>query len=201
VTHPRTIDASRLPGEGFGTASPAWWGTLGFMLIEGSTMLLCAGAYMYLSRRSPMWPPAGTPLPNLLVGTISAAALLLSLIPAVLLNRAAKTLNRGVVLPILLLSLAVEIVIVALRAYEIHSLPFRWDGTAYASIVWFTVGFHTTLLLFDLGETLAFAAVFLWAPVQKKHFADVSDTVMYWFFVSLVWVPLYFMLYVSHRLS
>jgi heme/copper-type cytochrome/quinol oxidase subunit 3 len=25
--------------------------------------------------------------------------------------------------------------------------------------------------------------------------------VMYWFFVSLVWVPLYFMLYVSHRLG
>jgi len=44
--HPRTIDVSQLPGEGFGPASPAWWGTIGFMLIEGSTMLLCAGGYL-----------------------------------------------------------------------------------------------------------------------------------------------------------
>lgn len=200
MTAPRTIDASRLPGEGFGPASPAWWGTIGFMLIEGSTMLLCAGAYMYLSRRSPMWPPAGTPLPNLAMGTIMAVALLFSLIPAVLLKRAAKALDRDAVRRWLLISIAVEIVLVALRAWEIHVIPFRWDGTAYASIFWFTLGFHTMLLVFDLGETLGFAAVFQFAAIEKKHFADVCDSVMYWFFMSLVWVPLYFMLYVSHRL-
>jgi heme/copper-type cytochrome/quinol oxidase subunit 3 len=198
--HPRSIDASQLPGDGFGVASPTWWGTLGFMFIEGSTLLLCVVAYIYLSRRSPLWPPSGTPPPSLAVGTVFMAAALLSLIPAWLLGRAAKSLDRGAVILWSIVGVVVEAVIVALRAYELHALEFRWDGSAYGSAVWITMGAHTTLLVFDFGETLVFLALFLLGPIQKKHFADVSDAVMYWFFVSLVWVPLYFMLYVSPRL-
>jgi hypothetical protein len=42
--------------------------------------------------------------------------------------------------------------------------------------------------------------MFMTAPIEKKHYADVADSVMYWFFIALIWVPLYFMLYVSPRL-
>ncbi|MFN2572531.1 MAG: heme-copper oxidase subunit III [Gemmatimonadales bacterium] len=198
--HPRSIDASQLPGDGFGVASPTWWGTLGFMFIEGSTLLVCAMAYIYLSRRSPLWPPSGTPAPSLAVGTVFTGAMLLSLIPSWLLGRAAKSLDRGRVIFWASVGLVVEAVMVAIRAYELHALPFRWDGSAYGSSVWITMGTHTTLLAFDFGETLVFLALFLWAPIQKKHFADVSDAVMYWFFVVLVWVPLYYMIYVSPRI-
>lgn len=199
-TQRRVVDVSPLPTEGFGVASPTWWGTIGFMLIEGSTLVLCAFAYMYLSRRSPVWPPSGTPLPNLLLGTVVAAALVVSLIPAVFLNRAAKNLDRGAVLRWLLIGTAVEAVIVALRGLELHALPTRWDASAYGSALWFTLGFHTTLLALDFGETLVFGVLFLKGPIEKRHFADVSDAVMYWFFVALTWLPLYFMLYVSPRI-
>ncbi|HWC72530.1 MAG TPA: hypothetical protein VG454_01235, partial [Gemmatimonadales bacterium] len=80
--HPKSVDASQLPSEGFGVASPTWWGTLGFMVIEGSSLALCALAYVYLSRRSPAWPPSGTPPPNLAVGSVFVGAALVSLIPA-----------------------------------------------------------------------------------------------------------------------
>ena len=199
-THPRTVDVSHLPGDGFGVASPTWWGTLGFMVIEGSSLALCAVAYVYLSRRSPAWPPSGTPLPSLAVGSAFLGAALLSLLPAWLLGRAAKNLDRTAVISWSIVGVVVEALIVGVRAYELHALPFRWDGTAYGSAVWITLGFHTTLLAFDFGETLVFLALFLWGPIQKKHFADVSDGVMYWFFVSLVWVPFYYMIYVSPRL-
>jgi cytochrome c oxidase subunit III len=195
----RTIDVSQLPSEGFGTASPTWWGTIGFMLIEGSSLLLCVMAYAYLSRRSPHWPPSGTPPPNLATGTVVAGALLLSLIPAMLLNRAAKSMDRGAVIRWLLIGTAVEAVILTLRGLELHALPMWWDGSAYGSAVWFTLGVHTTLLVLDFGETLVFGALFLQGPISKKHFADVADSVLYWFFVALMWVPLYFMLYVSPR--
>jgi cytochrome c oxidase subunit III len=200
IRHPRTVDASALPTEGFGVASPTWWGTLGFMVIEGSTLLLCAMAYTYLSRRSPLWPPSGTPLPSLLVGTVVVAVLLVSLIPAVLLHRAAKRMDRGAVLLMLLIGAVVEAIVIVLRAYELHALPMRWDGTAYGSTVWFTLGAHTTLLVLDFGETLVFGVLLLTGPVAKRHFADVADSAMYWFFIVLTWVPLYFMLYVSPRL-
>jgi cytochrome c oxidase subunit III len=195
-----TVDVSRLPKEGFGVASPTWWGTLGFMLIEGSTLALCAMAYSYLSRRSPHWPPSGTPLPDLTVGTVVVAALVLSLIPAVILGRAAKRMDHRATLRWLLISTAVEGVIVLLRAYELHALQVRWDTSAYGSAVWFTLGFHTTLLLLDFGEALVFSVLFWKAPIEKKHYADVEDAVVYWFFMSLIWVPLYFMLYVTPRI-
>jgi heme/copper-type cytochrome/quinol oxidase subunit 3 len=198
--HPRTIDVSRLPTDGFGTASPTWWGTIGFMVIEGSSLLLCAMAYIYLSRRSPLWPPSGTAPPPLAPGTIMIGALLLSLIPTWVLGRVAKWLDRRAVLPWLIIGAVIEAVIVLLRVYELHALSFRWDGSAYGSTVWFTIGVHTTLLLLDFGETLVFAIMFLAQPVEKKHYADVADSVMYWFFIVLIWVPLYFMLYVSPRL-
>ena len=43
------------------------------------------------------------------------------------------------------------------------------------------------------------AALFLRGSVDKRHFADVADSVLYWFFVVLIWIPLYFMLYVAPR--
>jgi cytochrome c oxidase subunit III len=196
----RTIDVSRLPTEGFGTASATWWGTIGFMLIEGSSLLLCAMAYIYLSRRSPLWPPSGTPPPNLAVGTIMTIALLLSLIPAWILARTTKRLDKQGVIVWLVVGAIVEAVIVLLRGYELHALQFRWDASAYGSAVWFTIGFHTTLLVLDFGESLVFAVLFLTGPIDKKHYADVADSAMYWFFIVLIWVPLYFMLYVSPRL-
>ena len=199
ITQRRAVDVSPLPTEGFGVASPTWWGTIGFMLIEGSTLVLCAFAYTYLSRRSPTWPPPGTALPSLVIGTVVAAVLVASLIPAVFLNRAARQLDRQAVLRWLLIGTVVEAAIVALRAYELHALPVRWDASAYGSALWLTLGFHTTLLTLDFGETLVFGVLFLKGPVAKRHFADVSDSVMYWFFVSLIWLPLYFMLYVSPR--
>jgi heme/copper-type cytochrome/quinol oxidase subunit 3 len=196
----RTIDVSGLPTDGFGTASPTWWGTIGFMLIEGSSLLLCAMAYIYLSRRSPLWPPSGTPPPNLAAGTIMVLALVLSLIPAWILGRVARRLDKRAVIVWSIVGAVVEAVTVLLRANELHALPFRWDGSAYGSAVWFTIGIHTTLLVLDFGETLVFAVLFLRGPVDKKHYADVTDSVMYWFFIVLTWVPLYFMLYVSPRL-
>ena len=194
-----SVDVSELPREGFGVASPAWWGTIGFMVIEGSSLVLCAFAYAYLSRRSPMWPPSGIAPLRLGVGTLVAAAFLLSLVPAIMLHRAAKSLDRGVVLLMLLIGASIEAIIVGLRGYELHALPMRWDGTAYGSTVWFTMGLHTTLLVMDFGETLVFAALFLRGSVDKRHFADVADSVLYWFFVVLIWIPLYFMLYVAPR--
>lgn len=198
--HTRNVDVSGLPTEGFGTASPTWWGTIGFMLIEGSSLLICAMAYIYLSRRSPLWPPSGTPPPSLMVGTIMVAALVVSLIPAWILGRATKRLDKQAVILWLIIGAVVEAGIVLLRAYELHALQFRWDGSAYGSAVWITIGFHTTLLVLDFGESLVFAVLFLTAPIEKKHYADVADSVMYWFFIVCTWIPLYFMLYVSPRL-
>ena len=42
------LDLRDLPMHGMGSASLTWWGTLGFMLIEGSGFALVIGVYLYL---------------------------------------------------------------------------------------------------------------------------------------------------------
>ncbi|TGQ03557.1 cytochrome C oxidase subunit III, partial [Mesorhizobium sp. M2E.F.Ca.ET.219.01.1.1] len=62
-------DLSTLPSFGVGPRSPTWWGTLGFMALEGTGFALAAGAYLYLALSWSEWP-LGAPQPNHWPGTI-----------------------------------------------------------------------------------------------------------------------------------
>src|SRR4051812_50043936 len=61
-------DVSQLPTYGFGSTSPIWWGTLGFVALEGTGFALAAGALLFFSpgegqgapRVPPPSPRAGT---------------------------------------------------------------------------------------------------------------------------------------------
>lgn len=193
----RLVDVSELPDSGFGPQSAAWWGTIGFIFAEATTLALCAATYIYLSRHYDTWPPGGVAPPELLLPTLSAVWLILGLVPAWLLGRAARRKDAAAVTRMLVISVAAEVVAVALRALEFTALNVRWDTNSYGSIVWWTLGLHTTLLAADLAETGAFAAIFLRGRVEEKHFADADDVAYYWRFVALSWIPLYALLYLS----
>jgi cytochrome c oxidase subunit III len=194
------VDVSELPEEGFGPKSAPWWGTLGFMLAEATTLALCAASYLYLARRYTSWPPAGLPAPDILIPTISAAWLVASLVPARLLAHAARRHDRRAVTIMLVVGVVVEAIAIVLRAFEFDALGVRWDTNSYGSIVWWTLGLHTTLLAADFAETAVFAAIFLSGRVEPKHYSDADDVAFYWYFVALGWIPLYVLLYLSPRL-
>lgn len=197
----RVVDASVLPEGGSGTVSPVWWGTLGFMAVEGTSLMLSAATYLYLSRHSGQWAPTAAPLPDLAVPTAFLLCALASLIPAVALKRAGHRHDAGAIRRLLLFGVAVELLLVALRALEFRAMNTRWDTTAYGSIFWFVLGFHTTLLLADLLETGGFAALFWFGRIESKHYSDVEDVAVYWFFVVGTWVPLHALLYFFPRLG
>ena len=54
------LDLSKLPQHGLQSASPTWWGTLAFMLIEGTGFALAVAIYLYLLSLAPRWPAAAT---------------------------------------------------------------------------------------------------------------------------------------------
>ena len=64
------MNLSKLPDVVFGPRDIMWWGTLGFVVIEGFTLVLCAAAYVYLTQNFSTWPPEHTPLPSLGAPTI-----------------------------------------------------------------------------------------------------------------------------------
>jgi len=147
-------DVAALPSVTFGPKSLMWWGTFGFIVIEGWTTALLVVAYLYLRQNYETWPPLRTPYPSLLIPTINVVVMLVSCIPAYVVSKAAERLDEAAVKRwLLVMSLAVTPTIV-LRWWELWALNTRWDTNAYSSAAWTIVGFHTSLLLLDVIDTL-----------------------------------------------
>src|SRR3954453_5364164 len=83
------LSLARLPMHGMGAASPTWWGTLAFMLIEGTGFALAIATYLYLMSLAPVWP-LDAPQPNLLPGTLVTLVLMGSVVPNYLVSRWAQ---------------------------------------------------------------------------------------------------------------
>jgi heme/copper-type cytochrome/quinol oxidase subunit 3 len=169
------------------------------MIAEGTTLAICAAVYLYLRRNFESWPPLRTPPPDLLIPTISVIALVASVGIAVMMDRAAHAFDIARTRFWLLIGSAFDVILLTLRALEFNSLNTRWDNDAYGSIVWFTIGFHSTLLLLVFIEDLFIAGTFVKGPLEEKHFSDASDSAFYWYFVVAAWIPLYVLLYLGPR--
>ncbi|MGY5811736.1 cytochrome c oxidase subunit 3 [Rhizobium sp. LEGMi198b] len=194
------LDVSKLPPHGMGTASPTWWGTCAFMLIEGSGFALAIAVYFYLMSIAPQWP-INAPAPGLIPGTVLTAILLASVVPNILLSRWARQRNlRKVRIGLVIMSVLGAIPLI-LRAFEFTVLHVRWDDNAYGSIIWTLLGLHSTHIITDLIDTLVLACLMFTRHADNpRRFGDVEDNAMYWNFVVVAWIPLYTCIYWVPRL-
>ncbi len=188
-------DVADLPTVTFGQRGLLWWGTLFFCIIEGWTLAIIVGAYYYVRQGSANWPPVDTPLPSLGVGTIQLVVMLVSLIPIYLADRAARRLDKPTVRLWLTVASVLLIAIAVLRWFEFWSLNVRWDTNAYGSAEWNVLGWHATLIAVELGELIGMAAVMYRANVPVKYMSDTADLALYYYYLILVWVPLYVIAY------
>lgn len=188
-------DLSGLPRHGFGPMALTWWGTLGFMALEGTGFLLAGGSYLYLMTLAQKWP-LNSPQPNHWPGTLVALLLLASLPLNHLLARWAKAEDLGLVRWGLVGMSIFGILPLIVRWFEFSAVNVRWDSNAYGSVVWFMLGLHTTHLLTDLGDTLVLTVLMFTRHGRNgRRFSDVSDNAVYWDFVVLTWLPIYGLLY------
>jgi cytochrome c oxidase subunit 3 len=193
-------DLSDLPTSAIGPRSLVWWGTLGFMLIEGTGFLIAAGAYLYLRGQAAGWPPAGIRPPDLWAGIAFTALLLASEIPNRWLSAMAKARDtravRWGIVGMALMGLA----LLALRGLEFAHLNVRWDRDAYGSVLWMLIFLHATHVLTDLVDTIVLAACVLTREISDSQFSDVDDNAGYWSFVVVTWLPIYALVYWGPRL-
>lgn len=187
-------DVSQLPEYGFGPVSPVWWGTLGFMAIEGTGFALVIGSYLYLAFLAPHWPPA-VPPPDLGWGTLFTLVLLVSWIPNRMASRAGKEHDLRKCRLLLVAMSAFGIVLVGLRVMEFTALNVTWNQNAYGSVLWLLLGLHATHVVTDLGDTGVLCVLMFTRHARGKRFSDVSDNAFYWDFVVLTWLPIYALLY------
>jgi len=197
---PRTLDVSGLAPGAFGSRRLTFWGTLGIVDIWDTVFGLAIAAYFYLVSRSPAWPPHGVAPPDLRWGTINTLVLLASLIPNELARRAGERVDLGRVRLWLVVCLAFAAVFNVVRIYEFAHLNVSWDRDAYGSIVWLTLGLHTTHIVTDFLDSTVLTALMFIGPVEEHRFVDVEENAVYWYFVVLAWLPIYGVIYWAPRL-
>ncbi len=194
----RVLDVSPLPEYAFGHQGLIWWGTVGFMVIEGSMFVIGLVVYFYLRLKVQEWPPS-LPDPELPFGTANLLLVLASLAPNQLAKQAAERLDlRGVRLWLSVL-VAVGVVSVVLRGFEYTTLGCRWDDNAYGSIVWVLLSMHTIHVATDVVDSGVLLALAFTRPVAPKRFVDFSENSLYWYFIVAWWVPIYAVIYLAPR--
>jgi cytochrome c oxidase subunit 1/cytochrome c oxidase subunit I+III len=196
----RVLDVSELPALAFGHHATIWWGTLGLITIESTMFGLMVATYLYLRLVVPHWPPLANPLPGLAAPTANAALLLVSLLPMIVVHRAALARDRRRVGLGLIAGIGFGIAALVLRGFEFRALGVRWDAHAYASVAWVILGFHTGHLLASTVENVLLALVIASPRLQPTHFVDTEVNAIYWYFVVVGWLPMYLLVFFGPRL-
>lgn len=196
----RTVDVSELPRGVLDSRSLVWWGTVIMSVIEAMVFAIAVGAYFYLRMLAPEWPPGRTGPPALTAATINLVILLVSLIPAVVLDRASRRKDLRVVRWALAANLIVGTAFLFFRWFELKALHCAWNSNAYGSITWTILGLHTSNLLTSLLETAIVLAYFLLKPVEDRHYLDARLDGVFWYFIVITWVPLYVVVFLVPRL-
>jgi cytochrome c oxidase subunit III len=187
-------DVGHLPTVAFGHRMPIWWGTLGFMVIEGTAFVMAVAAYFYLASQNADWPMGNTS-PQPIWGTSLLGWLLVSELPNFWVKRVARRYDvRGTRIAVVVMGL-IGLVAIGIRALEFGTLNCRWDTNAYGSIVWALMFLHTMHIVADVAETWVMAAMTLLAPLDARRFVDVVENAEYWDFVVFSWIPIYAVLY------
>lgn len=200
MKHTRVVaDVSALPDVTFGPRSTPWWGTLGFMVTEGLSLLICAVTYLYLRKNFYAFPPEGTPLPSLGVPVLQLVVMAISVVPMWYAARSARRLDLDRTRIALTIAVVIKLVILVVRWYEFKALNTWWNSDAYGSAAWVTLGFHTTLLILDVAEDIGIAVIMWSGQLRARFFSDTVDDAMYWYFTVASWVPLFVLLFLYPR--
>ncbi len=181
---------ANLPTTTFGHRSMAWWGTLGFIVIEGTTLLICAMSYLYLRVTVGQWAPSAAPRPDLGPMLAQVTLMVVSNIPMVIVDRASRRLDlRAMRVGMVVVSL-LAVGMCVLRGFEFAALNVRWDHSAYGSAAWAILVSHATLLLVETLETLVQTALLYSPKLEQRDISALADNALYWYFMTAAWIPL-----------
>ena len=117
----RTVDLSDLPTAVLDSRSLVWWGTIVMTVIESMVFAITTGVYFYLRMIANEWPPGRVGPPSLTAATVNLAILLISAVPAVVLDRASRRRDPTVVRWMLAANLVFGTAFLVLRIFEFRA--------------------------------------------------------------------------------
>lgn len=199
------IDVSRWTRFHADRKHPLWWGIRGLIAIELTVTITFLVAFFYLwivnVSRGAGWPPAGTELPPVRYPTWEA---ILLMVCAGSIRHGggvmAKGRNRRFTRAAAVCSIAGGWVI-WFRCLQFGELPFSWKTNVYASFVWTLTGFHLMHVVSAVFATLVIGWLGWKGYYTEQRRIGVQAIVVYWYFISFIWIPMYGVLYWTPRLG
>jgi len=178
----------RLPTQAASPDSPGWWGTVIFLLVDGSLYASLIFAYFYLWLVAPAWPPPGHPLPGA-VWPIAGALLLLAGSVAIAWARRLNGLDRGAHARLaVLLAAALLVGFLLTQGITLAEYGRAPQSHAYASLIWVLVGYqgvHAAIALLMGGFVWLRSRRGLVDAVRQRDFQVVS---LFWHYTTGLWL-------------
>lgn len=195
MTELKIIDVSHLPPYEISSQAPLWWGQLLLAVIEGTVFCIVMAAYFYVRLRVDVWPPPGDQYPHKLLATIGLLPLFLSCIGTYWASEAAKKDDRAGMIKGLLLNLVLAVVFFVIRVVDWYSLNFSYKADAFGTYMWTFLAVHA----YDYAADVIFTLVLFLFVLVGRHGPRVRlgvhvDSVV-WYFLVIIWVPLYVIVY------
>jgi len=201
MTAHRTLDVSHLPTSDVSNHAPLWWGQFILALIEASMFFILVAMYFYIRLSYDMWPPPGVQLPQLLWCTLGWIPLLLSAYGSYYASEAAKKGDRMGMILGLGLNLVLAVAFVVLRTVGWWNWNFNWKTGAYGSIVWSLMWLHSIDTVADMIFTAVLILLLLLGYTGPKQRLGVHVDSILWYFIVLIWIPMYICIYWGPRFA
>jgi heme/copper-type cytochrome/quinol oxidase subunit 3 len=169
-------------------------------IIEGSLFCILIAMYFYYRLTVDVWPPPGVKPLGLTLPTVALVPLLLSAGGSYIASAGAKEDDRTKMLSGLILNVLLGLVFLVLRVMEWRTFNFTWQSDIHGSIVWSILFLHT----FDVVADLLMTSILIGIVADRKHGPKQRlgvhvDSVL-WYFLVLIWLPLYVVVYWGPRL-
>ena len=182
---------------------PGWWGMVLALASDVSLFASLLAAYYYVRFvTSPIWPPAGDPLPKLAKASIMTGLLVVSVLPMAVADLGLKWGSRARLVLGGLVTALLGAAFVVLETFEwADELKGSWPTkNAYGSLFYAITGFHWVHVALGVLALLMFLVAAPAGRMHRGHHVVIRLFALYWYTSIVVWVLIYAALYWSVRL-
>jgi cytochrome c oxidase subunit III len=189
-----------LPVGSKGRLASGWWGMLALIATEAMLFAYLFFSYFYLASHAlAPWPPDG--VPRLRIAVPGTLILIAGSVAMWWGERGIKRSRPRQLMAGLTITLTLGVAFIALQGFEWSGEPFTLATGVYSSLYFTITGFHILHVIVGL---LILAVLLLWTALgyfdADRHSAA-SIGVIYWHFVTIVWLAVFFTFYIVPRLE
>jgi heme/copper-type cytochrome/quinol oxidase subunit 3 len=189
-----------LPVGSKGRLSSGWWGMVAVIATEAALFAYLLFSYFYVAAQAAgRWPPHGPPKLELAIaGTV---VLVLGSVTMWWGEKGIRAGRRGPLLFGLVASVILAVSFLVLEGVEWSRKDFSLTSDTYGSLYYTVTGFH---MLHVIVGALMLTLLIVWTGLgyfSARRHSTVSIAVLYWHFVTVVWVAVFMTFYVSPYLQ